>query len=114
MAVVGGALAVAPLAGVDIVKKLTLNKKIEEQQYRCAVMKFYLDSLGEMCIRDRGMRVGEMVLLNREDINFNERECVVFGKGDKERIAVSYTHLDVYKRQLQMFWKRDIQSRTLC
>lgn len=34
-----------------------------------------------------GMRVGEMVLLNREDINFNERECVVFGKGDKERIV---------------------------
>lgn len=28
-----------------------------------------------------GMRVGEMVLLNREDIDFNERECVVFGKG---------------------------------
>ena len=34
-----------------------------------------------------GMRVGEMGLLNREDIDFNERECVVFGKGDKERIV---------------------------
>ena len=34
-----------------------------------------------------GMRVGEMVLLNRDDINFAERECVVFGKGDKERIV---------------------------
>ena len=34
-----------------------------------------------------GMRVGEMVLLNREDIDFNERECVVFGKGDKERVV---------------------------
>ena len=32
-----------------------------------------------------GMRVGEMVLLNRSDIDFNERECVVFGKGNKER-----------------------------
>lgn len=32
-----------------------------------------------------GMRVGEMVLLNRNDINFTERECVVFGKGGKER-----------------------------
>ena len=32
-----------------------------------------------------GMRVGEMVLLNREDIDFNERECVVVGKGDKQR-----------------------------
>lgn len=34
-----------------------------------------------------GMRVGEMVLLNRADIDFQERECVVFGKGDKERIV---------------------------
>lgn len=34
-----------------------------------------------------GMRIGEMVLLNRDDIDFNERECVVFGKGDKERIV---------------------------
>ena len=34
-----------------------------------------------------GMRVGEMVLLNKEDIDFNERECIVFGKGSKERIV---------------------------
>lgn len=34
-----------------------------------------------------GMRIGEMVLLNKEDINFNERECVVFGKGNKEHIV---------------------------
>lgn len=32
-----------------------------------------------------GMRVGELVRLNREDIDFNERACVVLGKGDKER-----------------------------
>lgn len=34
-----------------------------------------------------GMRVGELVLLNKSDIDFNERECVVFGKGNKERIV---------------------------
>ena len=34
-----------------------------------------------------GMRVGEMVLLNRNDIDFNERECIVFGKGNKERVV---------------------------
>lgn len=34
-----------------------------------------------------GMRVGEMVLLNREDISFHERECVVFGKGGSERVV---------------------------
>ena len=32
-----------------------------------------------------GMRVGEMVRLNRDDIDFQERECIVFGKGDKQR-----------------------------
>ncbi len=47
-----------------------------------------------------GMRVGEMVLLNREDIDFSERECVVFGKGNKERVvyfdARAKLHLQEY------------------
>lgn len=34
-----------------------------------------------------GMRIGELVRLNRDDIDFYERECVVLGKGDKERIV---------------------------
>lgn len=34
-----------------------------------------------------GMRVGELVGLNREDINFYERECVVLGKGNSERVV---------------------------
>ena len=32
-----------------------------------------------------GVRVGELVKMNREDIDFQERQCVVFGKGNKER-----------------------------
>lgn len=47
-----------------------------------------------------GMRVGELVKLDIDDINFNERECVVFGKGDKERIvyfdARTKIHLSEY------------------
>ena len=47
-----------------------------------------------------GMRVGEMVLLNRDDVDFAERECVVFGKGDKERVvyfdARAKLHLQEY------------------
>lgn len=47
-----------------------------------------------------GMRVGEMVTLNRSDVNFEERECVVFGKGSKERIvyfdARTKIHLQKY------------------
>lgn len=46
------------------------------------------------CLRDlaiidllysTGIRVGELVNLNISDIDFDARECVVFGKGDKER-----------------------------
>lgn len=32
-----------------------------------------------------GVRVGELVKLNRNDINFDDRSCIVFGKGSKER-----------------------------
>lgn len=32
-----------------------------------------------------GIRVGELVKLSRTDIDFNNRECIVSGKGDKER-----------------------------
>lgn len=32
-----------------------------------------------------GMRVGELVRLNRSDVNFQERECIVLGKGNKQR-----------------------------
>lgn len=46
------------------------------------------------CIRDlaiidllasTGMRVGELVKLNRNDIDFENRECIVLGKGNKQR-----------------------------
>ena len=47
-----------------------------------------------------GMRVGELVSLNQDDINFSERECVVSGKGDKQRMvyfdARAKTHLKNY------------------
>lgn len=52
-----------------------------------------------------GMRVGEMVLLNKADINFNERECVVFGKGDKERIVY-------FDARTKIHLKEYLQSRT--
>ena len=32
-----------------------------------------------------GIRVGELVKLNLADVDFSSRECVVFGKGNKER-----------------------------
>ena len=50
-----------------------------------------------------GMRVGELVKINREDIDFQERQCVVFGKGNKEREvyfnARTKIHLKKYLEQ---------------
>lgn len=50
-----------------------------------------------------GIRVGELVGINRSDLNFHERQCVVFGKGNKERLvyfnARAKIHLEAYLRE---------------
>ena len=50
-----------------------------------------------------GIRVGELVGINRSDLNFQERQCVVFGKGNKERLvyfnARAKIHLEAYLRE---------------
>ena len=55
------------------------------------VMRDSCDNLRDLALIDilssTGMRVGELVLLNKNDIDFNERECIVFGKGAKERVV---------------------------
>lgn len=47
-----------------------------------------------------GMKVGELVLLNKADVNFVERECKILGKDNKERIvyfdARAKIHLQEY------------------
>lgn len=47
-----------------------------------------------------GMRIGELVLLDRDSVNYNERECKVLGKGNKERVvyfdARTKKHLQEY------------------
>ncbi|MBF1463486.1 MAG: tyrosine-type recombinase/integrase [Prevotella pallens] len=51
-----------------------------------------------------GMRVGELAKMNREDIDFQERQCVVFGKGNKER--------EVYfNARTKIHLKRYLESR---
>ena len=65
-----------------LVKNVITDEDIERLRDGC-------DCLRDVAIIDllysTGIRVGELVRLNRADINFSERECVVFGKGDKER-----------------------------
>lgn len=67
-----------------VIKETYTDEALERMRDNC-------DSLRDLAIIDllasSGMRVGELVALNRDDINFNERECVVFGKGNKERLV---------------------------
>ena len=69
-----------------------------------------LESIRDTCTRSRdlamidllastGMRVGELVKLNRDDINFTERECVVFGKGNKQRIVYFNARAKIHLQQ---------------
>ena len=65
-----------------------------KETYSDETLELMRDSCSEMrdlamidLLASTGMRVGEMVLLNRDDVDFTERECVVFGKGDKERMV---------------------------
>ncbi len=68
------------------------SSKVVKETYSDESMEIIRDQCG--CLRDlalidllasTGMRVGELVRLNRDDIDFENRECVVFGKGSKER-----------------------------
>lgn len=72
------------------------------------LMRDTCDEMRDLAIIDMlastGMRVGEMVLLNRDDIDFKERECIVFGKGDKERIVY-------FDARTKMHLQRYLQSR---
>lgn len=75
------------------IHKVKANSNVKET-YSDEALELMRDSCTEIrdlamidMLASTGMRVGEMVLLNRADIDFNERECVVFGKGSKERIV---------------------------
>ncbi len=66
------------------IKETYTDEELEKMRDNCTELRdlAIIDMLAST-----GMRIGEMVLLNKADINFNERECIVFGKGDKERIV---------------------------
>lgn len=53
------------------------------------MMRDHCDNLRDLAMIDllasTGIRVGELVKLNRSDVDFENRECIVFGKGNKER-----------------------------
>ena len=79
------------------IKETYSDETLELMRDRCSEMR---DLAMIDLLASTGMRVGEMVLLNRDDVDFAERECVVFGKGGKERMvyfdARTKLHLQAY------------------
>ncbi len=64
------------------VKEIISDEDIERLRDSCEVAR---DAAIIDMLYSTGMRVGELVRLNIRDVDFEERECVVHGKGDKER-----------------------------
>ena len=88
-----------------------IHKVRSETTVKETISDEHLEKLRDTCteVRDlamidflvsTGVRVGELVTLNRNDIDFNERQCVVLGKGNKERTvyfnARAKVHLQNY------------------
>lgn len=88
-----------------------IHKVRSEMTVKETISDEHLEKLRDTCteVRDlamidflvsTGVRVGELVTLNRADIDFNERQCVVLGKGNKERTvyfnARAKVHLQNY------------------
>ncbi|VOU63009.1 integrase/recombinase, phage integrase family protein [Streptococcus pneumoniae] len=73
------------------IKKIKTEQNVKETytDEHLEIMRDNCENLRDLAIIDllasTGMRVGELVQLNRSDIDFENRECVVFGKGKKER-----------------------------
>lgn len=88
------------------IKKVRVSKTVKEiyTDEEIEAMRDNCNAPRDLAIIDllasTGMRVGELVRLDRDDIDFNNRECIVLGKGDKERPvyfdARTKVHLQAY------------------
>ena len=85
-----------------VVKNVISDEEIEKLRDNCKEKR-------DLAIIDllysTGIRVGELVNLNIDDIDFEGRECVVYGKGDKERQVY-------FDAKAKIHLKEYIESRT--
>ena len=65
-----------------VVKNVITDEAIEKLRDNCSEIR---DLAMIDLLYSTGIRVGELVNLNIDDIDLEGRECVVYGKGDKER-----------------------------
>lgn len=84
----------------SLVKEIINDESIEKLRDSCTEIRDL--AMIDLFI-STGIRVGELVKINRDDIDFQERECVVFGKGNKEREvyfnARTKIHLQKYLKE---------------
>lgn len=91
------------------IKKVKIGKRIKEtySDETIELLRENAGNLRDLCIIDflysTGVRVGELVQLNRTDIDFGRRECIVNGKGNKQRKvyfdAKTKVHIEKYLEQ---------------
>ena len=103
----------------DYIQKSPVRRIHKVKTCRTVKETYYDEALELMrdhseCIRDlalidmlasTGMRVGELVKLNKSDIDFESRECVVLGKGNKQRKVY-------FDARTKIHLQRYLQSRT--
>lgn len=88
----------------SLVKETLSDENLEILRDSC-------DTLRDLAMIDllasTGMRVGELVNLNIQNINFQERQCIVFGKGNKEREVYFNARAKIHLQQY-------LETRTDC
>lgn len=86
----------------SLVKEIISDESMEVLRDSCTEMRdlAIIDMLAST-----GMRVGELVRMNISDIDFQERQCIVFGKGNKERTVY-------FNARTKIHLSNYIQSRT--
>ena len=73
------------------IHKVKTGKTVKEtySDESLELMRDHCDNTRDLAMIDllssTGIRVGELVKLNRSDVDFESRECIVFGKGNKQR-----------------------------
>ena len=93
------------------IHKVKTGKTVKEtySDESLELMRDHCDNTRDLAIIDllssTGIRVGELVKLNIQDVDFENRECIVFGKGNKQRRvyfdARTKIHLQKYLSQRQ-------------
>lgn len=101
-------IAKSPVRRIHKVRTESLVKEVISDEHM-EVLRDTCHEIRDLAMIDllasTGMRVGELVKMNREDIDFHERQCIVFGKGNKER--------EVYfNARTKIHLKRYLESRT--